>query len=109
VKYYIGVDWAGSSHEALADIVADLNKPLPIESCVADIVVSLSVLEHLCEPQTMLNEAYRILKKGGVMIIHVPWQWWVHEAPHDYYRYTPYGLTYMLKKAGFDKINILSE
>jgi SAM-dependent methyltransferase len=62
---YIGVDWAGSYHDTKADITADLNKPLPIEAEVADTVVSLSVLEHLCEPQTMLDEAYRILKPGG--------------------------------------------
>ncbi len=65
VDQYIAVDWAGSFHNTKADIAADLNQPLPIESEVADTVVSLSVMEHLCEPQTMLNEAYRILKPGG--------------------------------------------
>lgn len=103
-KKYIGVDWAESIHDTKADVLADLNKPLPIESKVADTVVSLSVMEHLCEPQTMLNEAYRILKKGGVVVLHVPWQWWIHEAPHDYYRYSSHGLSYMFKKAGFDNI-----
>ncbi|GAB3093064.1 class I SAM-dependent methyltransferase [Aestuariicella hydrocarbonica] len=98
---YIGVDWSGSTHNTTADIAADLNKPLPIESSVADTVVSLSVLEHLCEPQNMLDEAYRILKPGGNIVVQVPWQWWVHEAPYDYYRYTPYGLKYLIEKAGF--------
>lgn len=64
-KQYIAVDWAGSLHNTKADIAADLNMPLPISSEVADTVVSLSVMEHLCEPQTMLNEAFRILKAGG--------------------------------------------
>ena len=27
-------------------------------------------------------------------------QWRVHEAPHDYFRYTKYGLEYLLKEAG---------
>lgn len=98
---YIGVDWAGSVHDTNSDIAADLNKYLPIESLVADTVVSISVLEHLCEPQNMLNEANRILKSGGMMVLQVPWQWWVHEAPHDYFRYSTYGLQYMLEKAGF--------
>jgi SAM-dependent methyltransferase len=98
---YVAVDWAGSFHNTKADVVADLNKPLPIEMASADTVVSLSVLEHLCEPQTMLNEAFRILKPEGVMILQVPWQWWIHEAPYDFYRYTPHGLEYLLKKAGF--------
>jgi ubiquinone/menaquinone biosynthesis C-methylase UbiE len=42
-----------------------LNQPLPIESEVADTVISLSVMEHLREPQLFLNEAHRILKRGG--------------------------------------------
>lgn len=101
VDKYVGVDWSGSLHATTADIAADLNRPLPIESGVADTVVSISVIEHLCEPQVMLNEAFRILKPGGVIMLQVPWQWWIHEAPHDYFRYTPYALRYMFNKAGF--------
>jgi len=100
-QQYVAVDWSGSYHDTKADITADLNKPLPIESEVADSVVSLSVMEHLCEPQTMLNEAFRILKPDGVMVLQVPWQWWIHEAPYDFFRYTPYGLKYLFEKAGF--------
>lgn len=103
---YIGVDWSESCHENSANVIADLNKKLPIDSDVADTVLSISVLEHLAEPQSLLNEAYRILKPGGNLILQVPWQWWIHEAPHDYFRYTPYGLKYMLDKAGFEDINI---
>jgi len=98
---YIAVDWANTYHKSSADIVADLNSLLPIDSEVADAVVSLSVLEHLCDPAVMLSEAFRILKSGGGLVLQVPWQWWVHEAPYDYYRYTPYGLQYLLKNAGF--------
>lgn len=103
---YMGVDWAGSYHETKADIAADLNKPIPIESEVADSVVSLSVIEHLYNPQNMLSEAHRILKPGGDLVIQVPWQWRIHEAPHDYYRYTPFGLSRLLREAGFNDIEI---
>jgi len=103
---YIGVDWASSLHDTQADVVANLNRPLPIESEVADTVVSLSVMEHLCEPQVMLDEAFRILKPGGQLVLQVPWQWWIHEAPYDFFRYTPYGLRYMLEKAGFNDVKV---
>lgn len=105
-EQYIAVDWLECLHNTNANIFADLNKPLPIESEVAHTVVSLSVLEHLCEPQTMLNEAFRILKPGGAMVLQVPWQWWVHEAPYDFFRYTPHGLEYLFKKAGFADVKI---
>lgn len=103
---YTGVDWGSSLHELKADILADLNEPLPIESEVADTVMSLSVMEHLREPQVFLNEAHRILKPSGHMILQVPFMWWVHEAPYDFYRYTRYGLQYMFEKAGFTDITI---
>ena len=103
---YIGVDWTSTIHQSQANIVANLNEPLEIEANVADSVISLSVLEHLCEPQIMLNEACRILKKDGQLILQVPWQWRIHEAPYDFFRYTPYALEYMLKKAGFSHILI---
>lgn len=109
VDSYITVDWEGSYHDIKADISADLNQPLPIESEVADTVVSLSVMEHLCEPQTFLNESYRILRRGGYMILQVPWQWWIHEAPYDYFRYTPYGLKYLFEKAGFVDVVVVPQ
>jgi SAM-dependent methyltransferase len=106
VDKYIAVDWAESLHDLRADVFADLNNPLPIESNTANTVISLSVLEHLHSPRIFLGEAYRILKKGGLMILQVPFQWHVHEAPHDYFRYTPYGLKYLFEDAGFVDITI---
>jgi len=103
---YIGVDWGETLHGLKADIVSDLNKVLPIESKMADSIVSFQVMEHLCEPQVMLNEAYRILKNNGYVVLTVPFQWWIHEAPHDYYRYTPHGLKYMFEKSGFVGVKI---
>ena len=106
-QQYIAVDWAGSFHKTKADIAADLNKPLPIDSEVADTVVSISVMEHLCEPQMMLNEALRILKPGACIVLQVPWQWRIHEAPYDFFRYTPHGLKYLFEKAGF--VDVVTE
>lgn len=103
---YLAVDWGNSLHDTRPDIVADLNEVLPIDAGVADTVVSLSVLEHLCAPQQMLREAFRILKPGGGLVLQVPWQWWVHEAPHDYFRYTPFGLEHLLTRAGFVDVEI---
>lgn len=103
---YISVDWSNSYHGVNVDLVADLNGLLPIESSLADTVVSFSVLEHLCEPQVMLCEAFRILRPGGNLILQVPWQWRIHEEPYDFFRYTPYGLRYLLEKAGFISVEI---
>jgi len=103
---YIGVDWSNTIHDFKADILSNLNEKIDIENEYADTVVSLSVMEHLCEPQIFLNETYRILKPNGYFILQVPFQWWIHEAPYDFFRYTPYSLKYMLEKSGFKNIKI---
>lgn len=103
---YCGVDWGATLHELKADILADLNQHLPIEDAVADTVISFSVMEHLCQPTVMLSEAHRILRSGGWMILQVPFQWHVHEAPYDYFRYTRFGLHHLLTQAGFTDVDV---
>ena len=51
----------------------DLSKehiPLPDESI--DIITALEVLEHLLNPDHMIKEAYRVLKKGGYFLVSTP-------------------------------------
>jgi SAM-dependent methyltransferase len=103
---YVAVDWGQSLHSVRADIIADLNQPLPIASGSADVVLCISVLEHLHEPQGFLSEAARILRDDGALLLQVPFQWWVHEAPHDYFRYTPFALQLLLERAGFAGVDI---
>jgi SAM-dependent methyltransferase len=104
---YIGVDWTNSLHGlSNVDIVANLCEPLPLQDGVADAVTSFQVMEHLSEPVLFLSEVYRILKPGGLLFITVAFMWHVHEAPHDYFRYTRHGLEYLLKKTGFVEIEI---
>lgn len=103
---YTGIDWGSSPHTLTADIVTNLNEVLPIEDGVADTAVSLSVMEHLSEPQLMLAESFRILRSDGYVVFQVPFMWHVHEAPYDFFRYTRYGLEYMFKNTGFVDIKI---
>jgi len=62
---YTGVDWTKTLHNSKADVVSDLNVKIELPDNFADTLISLSVMEHLCEPQIFLNESYRILKNGG--------------------------------------------
>ena len=103
---YVGVDWGNTLHGLKADIIADLNGPLPIPDASFDHVVSFEVLEHLHEPQVMLSEAFRVLKPGGSITLSAPFMWWVHEAPWDYYRYTRFGHEHLFGKAGFVDVEV---
>jgi SAM-dependent methyltransferase len=105
--HYIGVDWENSIHDqSNVDVFADLAKPLPFPDEYADTVVSFQVMEHLPEPGLFLKESRRILKRGGEIFLTAPFMWHVHEAPHDYFRFTRYGLKYLLEKTGFMDIKI---
>lgn len=104
---YVGVDWENSMHEqGHVDVFTDLTQRLPFDDVYADTVVSFDVLEHLPEPDFFLGECNRILKAKGVLLITVPFMWHVHEEPHDYFRYTKYGLQYLLEKNGFSQVTV---
>ncbi len=45
---------------------------LPLQSNVADVVVSFETIEHLYEQQLFLTEIRRILRPGGVLVISSP-------------------------------------
>ncbi len=62
-----------------------------------DVVIMAEVLEHLHSPHLALENVHRILKENGRLIITVPFIFPIHDQPHDYYRYTRYGLEYLLR------------
>lgn len=103
---YIGVDWPSSPHDRAAHVQADLSEGVPIATGSADAVVAFQVMEHLREPRRFLDECFRIAKPGGTLLLTLPFMWHVHEAPHDYFRFTRHGLAYLLAGAGFADVCI---
>lgn len=100
-------DWAGTSHAPTTpvDYVAPAHD-LPLAEASVDAIVCTQVLEHLAEPLDVLREFQRVLVPGGLVVITVPLTWYLHEMPHDYYRYTPFGLRHVLEKCDFVDIDI---
>ena len=105
---YVGVDlgigdhaWNYSQLDAIADLTAT-----PFRAGVFDAVVNLVTLEHVREPGSVLAELYRVLKPGGTLLLVAPHEWEEHQTPHDYFRYTRYGMQYLLEHAGFGEIAI---
>ncbi len=101
IESYTGLD----PRSSVADIKQDFYKA-KIKPNSYDTVLSTQVLEHVPEPEEFIRKVYRILKKKGIVIITVPFVGSLHEEPYDYFRYTPYSLTYLFSKIGFKIVYI---
>ena len=83
-------------------LVGDIQDMSAISDNSFDTVYSAQVLEHVQRPWDGLSEVYRVLKPGGCAIISVPLFNGLHSEPYDFYRFTPYGLRYLMAQAGFE-------
>jgi 2-polyprenyl-3-methyl-5-hydroxy-6-metoxy-1,4-benzoquinol methylase len=53
-------------------MVADLSKGLPFDNVFFDLVYASEVLEHIYDTEFFLQEARRVLKKNGALVVTVP-------------------------------------
>jgi SAM-dependent methyltransferase len=105
---YTGVDfavgdpaWDYSGLDAVCDLTA-----LPFADRRFDAAVNIVTLEHIPEPASAIRELGRTLRPGAPLLLVVPFEWEVHQEPHDYFRFTNYGLEYLIKGGGFGQIEI---
>ena len=85
------------------DLICDITQPdLPPDSF--DVVVMAEVLEHVTDPHAAVRGIQHLLKPSGRLILSVPFMFPIHDRPHDYFRYTHYGLAYLFR--GMDELTI---
>lgn len=82
------------------------NMPMVANSSY-DSALCFEVLEHLPHPFAALQEIYRILRPRGTLILSVPHLSRLHDQPHDYFRFTHYGIKTLLHEAGFEVVTIV--
>src|SRR5262249_8031544 len=102
VKTYIGLDLKNSGYTQ-PDLYWN-GRHIPLKTCSVNCAIAIEVLEHCPSPQIILREAIRVLKPGGVFVCTTPFLWPLHCVPHDEYRYTPFSLSRLFSRAGFEKI-----
>jgi len=66
-----------------------------------DSIICTEVLEHTLDDRKVMSNINKVIKTGGVLLISVPFTYVLHEEPHDYRRYTYYGLSQLLKDNNF--------
>ncbi len=105
---YCGVDLAVGDRTwnySRLDAVADLTR-LPFADGCFDAAINIVTLEHVREPGLVLREIARTLAPATPLLAIVPHEWEVHQAPHDYFRFTRHGIQYLLERAGMTEIEI---
>ncbi len=107
-KKYVSIDFALGEKTwdyTHLDVIGSVDS-LPFVSNSFDAVLSTQVLEHVPEPGCIISEMYRILRPGGRVYLSAPQGFGEHQQPFDFFRFTQFGLRYLLEKNGFRIVTI---
>jgi len=84
------------------DLVADAQNMPQIPSESADCVFLVSVLQYIPSPERAIDEVFRILRPGGIFYVNVPFIFYYHDDPVDFYRFSLPGLELLCSR--FERI-----
>ena len=87
------------------DIVCDIEN-LPFKNNTIDVIFNIAVLEHVENPEKVVAEIFRVLKKNGVVISFFPFIQAYHASPYDFSRRTFEGMKVLYRE--FDTIDLKS-
>lgn len=103
VKSYVGLDYPATKaiqdFQERPEVLGDARR-LPFADASFDAVLCAQMLEHVDRPDRVLQEIGRVLKPGGAGILSVPFVYNVHVGPHDFFRFSPFGIKALLAQAG---------
>ncbi|CAM8356422.1 methyltransferase domain-containing protein [Candidatus Methylopumilus planktonicus] len=69
-----------------------------------DLILIPNLIHHVKNQSALFEEVSRLLRIGGYVYIFEPLVRELHQIPDDYLRYTPFGLSEILKNFGFGEI-----
>lgn len=85
---HVGIDiFSGPTVDRVFD-----GMTIPFADASMDAVLCTQVLEHAVDASHLCDEIVRVLKPTGLLVASLPFLGNEHDAPHDYRRYTVYGL-----------------
>lgn len=82
------------------DLIAKAEN-LPFSENYVDGLVNTELLEHVENPEEVIREAFRVLKKGGFIITAAPFIEGFHGSPKDFYRWSHLGIKQLHERNGF--------
>jgi len=106
INSYTGIDLINEKDLKKIDVQAVADS-LPFRNNSFDFIIFTQVIEHLEEPSQALDEAFRVLRKSGKVILAWPFLFPIHEYPRDFYRYTDMLIKHLANKSGFQVTEIV--
>jgi SAM-dependent methyltransferase len=104
-QYPVQVVYVNLSGQKKPDVQADAAF-LPLSESSFEYVICAELLEHVPDPERVLQEFYRIMVPGGKLLMTVPFLYPIHADPYDYGRYTDFFWKHALRVAGFEPFDI---
>ena len=96
VDEYIGVEIEGSGNRK--DIVYYDGRHIPFPDESFDSIICSEVFEHIPNLDEIVDELKRVLKKGGYMVVTVPFAYPEHCIPYDFRRFSSFGIEELAKE-----------
>jgi ubiquinone/menaquinone biosynthesis C-methylase UbiE len=87
--------------------IADAHR-IPIGDGIFDAVVIQAVIEHVLEPEKVVEEIHRVLKANGVVYAETPFMQQVHEGAFDFMRFTDSGHRWLFRKFSLVDSGVIS-
>lgn len=103
-KTYIGADIREGPG---VDVIMDVTQTGLVSESVGTVLI-LDTLEHVEFLRKAMEEAYRILKPNGILIISSVMNCPIHDN-HDYWRFTPEGFKSLLKPFVFSYVDSIGD
>ena len=65
-----------------------------------DIIICMSVLEHVFDYEQAIRNIHTALKPGGTILVSLPVFYPLHDEPHDYWRFTEHAVRKIFSQFG---------
>lgn len=97
--------------KSVADIVANIEEPLPIEKDSVDTIIGRHILEHCIDPIKTVRIWAESLKEGGRLILAVPFEGVVKGIPlnpEHVHAFNPRSLRTLMEACGFKHVDSIN-
>lgn len=94
-------DISAGLHNESIDFLSPLHE-IPVADGFFDTIICNAVMEHVANPEEIMDEFARVCAPGGTLYLTIPFMQPEHRDPTDFQRYTIDGIALLCERHGFD-------